>query len=84
VTERLTVFVRSGCHLCEQMLQELQRLRSEDALGRDFQLEVVDILGSESLEAEYGTRIPVLSGERGEICYYFLDETALRQYFGLV
>jgi len=78
VSERLTVFVRSGCHLCEQMLQELQRLRTE----RDFRLEVVDILGSEALEAEYGSRIPVLTGERGEICYYFLDETALQQYFG--
>jgi len=78
VAERLTVFVRSGCHLCEQMLQELQRLRTE----RDFRLEVVDILGHEALEAEYGSRIPVLAGERGEICYYFLDETALRRYFG--
>ena len=78
MSERLTVFVRSGCHLCEQMLQELQRLRTV----WDFRLEVVDILGSEALEAEYGSRIPVLTGERGEICYYFLDETALRQYFG--
>jgi len=77
VTERLTVFVRSGCHLCEQMLQELQRLRTE----RDFQLEVVDILGHATLEAEYGSRIPVLAGERGQICCYFLDETALRRYF---
>ncbi len=74
---RLTVFVRSGCHLCEEMLAELAGLRAK----RAFELEVVDILGRPGLEQEYGTRIPVLKAGETEICYYFLDRDALARYF---
>lgn len=74
---RLTVYVRSGCHLCEQMLAELAGLRA----SRCFELEVVDILGRAELEAAYGARIPVLKAGTTEICYYFLDRAALADYF---
>ena len=74
----LTVFVRSGCHLCDDMLVALDEYRS----GQDFDLEVIDILGKAELEARYGSRIPVLKAGDEEVCYYFLDETALQQYFG--
>lgn len=75
---RLRLYVRSGCHLCDAMLDELASIRQR----RDFELEVIDILGRPALEARYGTRIPVLStAVDEEICHYFLDETALAQYF---
>ncbi len=76
--KRLRVYVRSGCHLCDAMLAEL------DSSGQEgkFELEVVDILGRPELESRYGRRIPVLCGTRDqEICHYFLDETALAEYF---
>ena len=75
----VTVFVRTGCHLCEDMLRDLEPWRRE--LG--FEVRVVDIAGDAALEASYGTRVPVLAGVDQELCYYFLDEQALRQYFGM-
>ena len=75
----LTIFVRSGCHLCEDMLRDLEPLRRE--VG--FELHVVDIDGDASLEARYGTRVPVLAGGENELCQYFLDKVAVRQYFGM-
>ncbi len=76
--KRLRVYVRSGCHLCDAMLAELDTSPQQ---GK-FELEVVDILGRPELETRYGSRIPVLctAGEE-EICHYFLDETALAEYF---
>ena len=76
--KRLTVYVRSGCHLCDAMLEELDSSRQQ----REYELEVVDILARPELESRYGSRIPVLCAEGDvEICHYFLDDTALAQYF---
>ncbi len=75
---RLRAYVRSGCHLCDAMLAELAASPQQ----RQFELEVVDILGRPELESRYGSRIPVLCTEGDEeICHFFLDETALAQYF---
>ncbi len=76
--KRLRVYVRSGCHLCDAMLAELETSPQQ---GK-FELEVVDILGRPELETRYGTRIPVLctTGDE-EICHFFLDESALVEYF---
>ena len=75
---RLRVYVRSGCHLCDAMLAELDSSRQQG----EFELEVVDILGRPELESRYGRRIPVLCTEGDvEICHYFLDETVLAEYF---
>ena len=76
--KRLTVYVRSGCHLCDAMLEELDSSRQQG----EYELEVVDILARPELESRYGSRIPVLCAEGDvEICHYFLDDTALDQYF---
>lgn len=75
---RLTVYVRSGCHLCDAMLAELDTSRQQ---GK-FELTVIDILGQPELESRYGSLIPVLCAEGDEeICHYFLDETVLEEYF---
>ncbi|HID48784.1 MAG TPA: glutaredoxin family protein [Chromatiales bacterium] len=78
MTRRLTVYVRSGCHLCDDMLQALAEWRSQ----RAFELDVVDILGKPELESAWGTKIPVLAAEGREICHYYLDPLALEQYIG--
>ena len=75
---QLRVYVRSGCHLCDAMLAELETSH----LRGKFALEVVDILGRPELESRYGSRIPVLcSAENREICHYSLDESSLAEYF---
>ena len=74
-----TVYIRPGCHLCEDMLAHLATLRA--ALG--FTVEAVDINQDAALTEAYGTRVPVLHIDGVEICHYFLDEAALKRYFGV-
>ena len=77
MSRHLTVYIRSGCHLCEDMLYEL-KLR-QDELG--FTLETIDIQDQPALESLYGTKVPVLIRGEEEVCHYFLDEVALKQCF---
>lgn len=72
----LTVYVRTYCHLCEDMLTALAPWVARGA----FELETVDIDTDPALEARYGEWVPVLVGPSGEICHYFFDEQALEQY----
>jgi glutaredoxin len=70
----LTVYRRTYCHLCEDMLRALEPLRDE----LQFTLHIVDVDADPELEARYGERVPVLVGpDEREICHYFLDLTAL-------
>ena len=73
--ERLTLqlYSRPGCHLCEQMLDELSPIEKT----YNFIINVVDISDDEQLIAEYAGRIPVLVRDARTICEYFLDEQAL-------
>jgi len=76
LTRELTVFVRQGCHLCTDMLQSLEYLKS----GLDFRYRVRDVDGDAVLEARYGDRVPVLVADDAELCCYFLDTDRLREY----
>ena len=73
----LTLYWRTGCHLCEAMLGQLQALQPEYG----FELETVDIDDNPALEAAYGQLVPVLMHGETEICHYFLEVSKLRQYF---
>ena len=73
----LTLYMRSYCHLCEAMLRQLYPLQEKYG----FELETVDIDGDPTLEAAYGSLVPVLKHGDQEICHYFLDVSALQQYF---
>ena len=70
----LTLYVRSGCSLCEDMRNDLA-LFSEELR---FELRVVDIDTDPELRARHDTRVPVLEYANREICNYFLDPVALR------
>lgn len=70
----LTLYVRQDCHLCEEMRAELMPWRSK--LG--FEVQVVDIGADPALVARYGDKVPVLAHGEREICYYFLDASALQ------
>ena len=76
LTRELTVFVRHGCHLCTDMLYVLEELKS----GLDFSYRVRDVDEDTALAARYGDRVPVLVGGEHELCCYFLDAEALREY----
>lgn len=52
----VTVYSRSGCHLCENVELTLARLTKE----LNFELEIKLIDGSEKLEKLYGHEVPVI------------------------
>jgi len=73
---RLTIYSRVGCHLCDDMEKLLP-----DYLGQSgFDFDVVYIDDDPALEQQYGTLVPVLKAGDTEICHYFLDVKALQQY----
>ena len=72
----LTLFSRHGCHLCEDMQNQLSEYLERAGLS----LNVVYIEGDATLEEKYGTLIPVLKAGERELCHYFLDVKALQQY----
>lgn len=76
MTHELTVFVRQGCHLCTDMLLDLEYLKSE----LDFRYCVRDVDEDATLAARYGDRVPVLVAGMIELCWYFLDADHLREY----
>ncbi len=70
---RIRVYSRSGCHLCEILIEELLPL----IRGR-LDLEVLDIDSRPEWIEEYGTRIPVVQYAGRIICQYTLDGDAIR------
>ena len=72
----LILYVRAGCHLCTDMLRDLEGLRTRI----EFRYIVMDVDAEADLAARYGDRVPVLTANDTEICHYFLDEDCLRTY----
>lgn len=72
----LTLYGRSYCHLCDEMLAALAPLRQE--LG--FAVDVVDVDRDEALEQRFGALVPVLMHADTELCHYHLDASKIRAY----
>ncbi len=58
------------------MLQ-LTELQSSE----QFDIESINVDSNEKLRERYGSLIPVIEGNGRELCRYYLDEMALRDYF---
>ncbi len=71
----LTVYSRHGCHLCEDLLQQLYELQQV----HDFSITVIDVDASPQLIEQYGTQVPVVTCGQQQICHYFLDQAAVLQ-----
>ena len=74
----LTVYIRSGCHLCEDLLLQLQQLRQV----HPFDFITVDVDSDARLKELYGVLVPVVMHGDVQICHYFLDQAALLQAIG--
>jgi glutaredoxin len=70
----VTVYGRPGCHLCDDALAALERIRAEIP----FAVERVDIERDDALLRAYLERIPVIALDGAELYEYFLDEADLR------
>ena len=63
----LTLYGRTYCHLCDDMLAALEKLSGEFV----FEVAVDDEL------------VPVLTGHDGiQLCHYFLETEKVREYLG--
>jgi len=80
---RFTLYSRSYCHLCDDMLAALQAFMARQ--GRAYTVDVVDVDADPALVARFDELVPVLYGDLGgpELCHYFFDEAALRRHLGL-
>ena len=72
--KNFTIYMRDGCHLCEDMLSALYRLQNE--LG--FNLELIDIDDDPVLREKYNADVPVVSFNNELLFCHFIDERRLR------
>lgn len=79
---KFTLYSRTYCHLCDDMLVALNALQT-DTLR--FDVDVIDVDADDALVARFDELVPVLYGDlsRPELCHYFLDEAALRRHLKL-
>ena len=72
-----TLYSRSYCHLCQDMLDALQLLQTPE---RPFTVAVVDVDADAALVARFDELVPVLYAalEQPELCHYFLDAARVR------
>ena len=70
----LHVYSRHGCHLCEQLIEELLPI-----VRGAFDVDVRDIDSREDWRARYDVRVPVVEFEGRMICEYQLDREAIQE-----
>jgi Glutaredoxin-like domain (DUF836) len=70
----LVVYSRQGCHLCEQLIEELLPI----VRGR-LEVEVRDVDSRADWLREYHSRVPVVEYDGTVICQYHLDPDALKR-----
>jgi hypothetical protein len=83
-TLRFTLYSRSYCHLCDDMLAALLALQSPQ---QPFTVAVIDIdaaagQGDPAPLMRFDELVPVLFGDphAPALCHYFLDEAAVRNW----
>ncbi len=74
-----TLYSRSWCHLCDDMLAALMALQPA---GVQFAVAVIDVDADDALVARFDELVPVLFGDpaQPELCHYFLDPGAVQTY----
>jgi len=72
----LTLYSRAHCHLCEDMISGLARLRER----AEFSFEVIDIDADAALAARYDLDVPVLVHGGLELARHRLDAARLEAW----
>jgi thiol-disulfide isomerase/thioredoxin len=76
----LTVYSRSWCHLCDEMIAGLHTLQARF----HFSLQIVDVDADDSLDARYGEDVPVLAHGARELCRHRLDTSLVTDYLAKI
>lgn len=66
----VVVYSRAGCHLCDVVKEQLERL----AVTEDFSWREVDIDADPELVRQYNDQVPVLFIDGRKVFKYRLDE----------
>lgn len=74
----LTVYSRSGCHLCDFLIDELRPLC--EAAG--VSLRILDVDVNDRWRELYGLRVPVVCAGEREISAWPLDKGSVREWLG--
>lgn len=72
---RVVLYGRAGCHLCEDALAVIERVRTRTP----FALEQRDIEADDRLLRAYLERIPVVTIDGDELFELFVDEQAFER-----
>ena len=56
IMKKVLIYSRTGCHLCEIAIDQINSVRNE----KNFQVEIKLIDGSYELEEKYGEQVPVI------------------------
>ncbi len=76
---RFTLYSRSYCHLCDDLLAALKAMQAFD---QQFKIDLIDVDADPALVERFDELVPVLFGDLAapELCHYFLDPEAVRSY----
>ncbi|MCY7402666.1 MAG: glutaredoxin family protein [Nocardioides sp.] len=74
MTDRVTLYTRPGCHLCDDARAVVARVCAE--LGETFA--EVDITTDDDLQDRFGEEIPVTLVDGRQHDFWRVDETRLR------
>jgi hypothetical protein len=78
-TARLVLYVRDGCHLCDEFLRDFS-LDHPRLLGT---LETRDVDAATALAVEFGLRVPVLTVNAHVACEGRYDQAKVAAALGL-
>ncbi len=78
---KFTLYSRTYCHLCDDMLLQLQQYLDNDGIP----IVVLDVDADEELLKQFDELVPVLYGQKEgaeakQICHYFLDLEQLKTF----
>lgn len=65
----VTIFSRTGCHLCESAIEQIESVKS----NLDFKLEIKLIDNDPQLEKMYGEQVPVILIDQQPHDYWRVD-----------
>ena len=70
----IQIYSRPGCHLCEQLIEEITPLLRGRAV-----LEILNIDSRPDWREEYDSRVPVVELDGRLVCEYRLDRAELHR-----
>ncbi len=71
------LYYRDGCHLCEDMINQLQPLLAE---YKNTKLELRNVDDNPEWFTKFNTHVPVLLFNQQILSEYFLDSLSVRQH----